>query len=125
MKRATSIFSLFCGVAMLVVWGRLLVTGQVLELQTRPFETMFLLAAEFLTAMSLILAGIGLLTRKSWGLRAELVALGMLLYCTVFYIGVLAQEGNVPAVTFFSVIVLLAAAFSATFVLESAKGGTQ
>lgn len=125
MKKAASIFSLFCGVAMLIVWGSLLATGQVVELQTRPFETMFLLAAEFLTAISLIISGFGLLTGKNWGLRADLAALGMLLYCTVFYVGVLAQEGNLLAVTFFGMIVALTAVFSAKFILESAKGGTQ
>lgn len=125
MKKAASIFSLFCGVAMLIVWGSLLVTGQVVDLQTKPFETVFLLAAEFLTAISLIIAGFGMLTEKKWGLRADLAALGMLLYCTVFSIGVFGQARNIPAAGFFIVIVILAAIFSTVFIIESAKGGAQ
>ena len=95
MKKAASIFSLFCGVSMFVVWGILLVTGRVVELRTEPFGTIFLLGAEFLTSISLLIGGFGLLSSKSWGLRTDLAALGMLLYCTVFSIGVFGQQGNI------------------------------
>jgi len=125
MKKAPSIFSLFCGLAMLATWGFLLAAGQVIELQTSPIATGFLLAAEFLTALALLLGGIGLLTGQSWGLRADLAALGMLLYCTVFSIGVFGQQGNIPATGFFCVIAALAAYFSTKIVLESRSGGAQ
>ena len=125
MIKTTSIFSLFCGIAMLVVWGILLTTGQFIELRTSPFEAVFLLVAEFLTAVSLILGGFGLLTGKSWGLRTDLTALGMLLYCTVYSTGIFGQAGNAPAAGFFVVVAALAATFSTTFILESAKGANQ
>jgi hypothetical protein len=124
MRKKAAIFSLFCGVAMLVVWTILLARGLFVELETSPFKAMFLLAAEFLTAISLIVSGYGLLLGKSWGLRAGLAALGMLLYCTVFSIGALGS-GNPPAAIFFSVIAILAFIFSSQFILESFKGGTQ
>jgi len=120
MKKAASIYSLFCGAAMLAVWGILLATGQVVELRSSPFETVFLLGAEFLTATALIVGGMGLLTGKGWGLRADLAALGMLLYCAVYSIGVFGQTGNAPAAGFFCVITALAALFSATFIREAA-----
>lgn len=125
MKKAASIFSIFCGVSMLAVWGILLSTRQVAELQTEPIGTTFLLGAEFLTAISLLIGGFGLLNDRNWGLRADLAALGMLLYCTVFSIGVFGQQCNLPATSFFIVIATLAAVFSTLFVLESAKGGAQ
>jgi hypothetical protein len=125
MNKATSIFSLFCGIAMLAVWGILLASGQVVELESSPFETVFLLIAEFLTAVSLILSGFGLLTGKTWGIRANLAALGMLLYCTIFSTGVFGQAGNTPAAIFFSLIATLAFFLSTMYVLESAKGGTR
>jgi hypothetical protein len=125
MKKAASIYSLFCGVCMLAVWGILLASGQVVELQTEPFGTIFLLGAEFLTAFSLLIGGVGLLTGRSWGLRADLAALGMLLYCTVFSVGVFGQQGNLPATGFFVVIATMTAIFSTMFILESAKGGAQ
>ena len=125
MIKTASIFSFFCGIAMLAVWGILLATGQFPELRSKPFEARFLLGAEFLTAVSLILGGFGLVTGKSWGLRADLAALGMLLYCAIFSTGTFGQAGNLPATVFFVVISTLAFVFSARFVLESAKGGAQ
>ena len=124
MRITASLFSFFCGFAMLVVWGILLTTGQFIELRTSPFEALFLLAAEFLTAVSLILGGFGLVTGKSWGLRADLAALGMLLYCTIFSTGTLGA-GNPPAAIFFGTIATLAFVFSARFVVESTEGGIQ
>lgn len=110
---------------MLMVWGILLTTGQVVDLRTSPFQAAFLLGAELLTAVVLILGGYGLLTGKNWGLRANLAALGMLLYCAVFSIDVIGQAGNIPPAIFFGVIAALAAAFSGTFIIESTKGGNQ
>ncbi len=115
-------FSFFCGLGMLLTWVVLFITGQVPEMSTQPFHTTFLLAAEFLTAFSLLSAGCGLLTRRRWGLGAELVALGMLVYCAVYSIGVFGQEGNTPATEFFLVIAILALVFSGNFILKSAKG---
>jgi len=74
---------------------------------------------------SIIFGGYGLVTGKSWGLRADLAALGMLLYCTIFSIGTFGQAGNFPAAIFFIVIAILALAFSTRFILESVKGGAQ
>ncbi len=121
MTKASSIFSLFCGVAMLATWGVLLATGQVPELKTAPFETSFLLAAEFITAISLLLGGFGLLAGKNWGLTAEQIALGMLIYCTLFSTGAFSQVGNFPAAVFFAVIATLAAIFSVKFVYQSTR----
>lgn len=58
-------------------------------------------------------------------ITANLAALGMLLYCAVFSIGVMGQAGNIPPAIFFGVIAALAAAFSGTFIIESTKGGNQ
>ncbi len=125
MKRATSIFSLFCGGAMLVVWTVLLATGKVVELKTTPIEAIALLCAEFITATLLILGGLGVLAQKTWGLRTDLVALGALLYSAVYSIGVFSQGGNIPAAIFFVAITVLAVIFSSTNIFESAKGGAQ
>lgn len=125
MEKAASIFSLFCGTAMFAVWGVLLSTGKVPELHTSPLLAAALLAAEFLTALALVLGGFGLLTAKPWGFRADLAALGMLLYCAVYSIGVFGQPGNVPAAGFFVVIATLATVFAASFILESVQGGTR
>ncbi len=122
MKKAAAIFSLFCGVMMLIVWGVLLGAGNVPELKTTPLEAGFLLAAEFLTASSLILGGFGVLSAKTWGAHMDIAALGMLLYCTVYSVGVFSQASNVAAAGFFVVIAILAAVFSASFIVRSKEG---
>ncbi len=123
MKTGAAVFSLFCGMSMLIVWGILLVSKNFTELQSKPFEAIFLLVAEFLTATSLLLVGIGLLTHQSWGLRADLAGLGMLLYCAVYSTGVFGQAGNGPAAGFFAVVAILAAVFSLGFVFKKKEGG--
>ncbi len=122
MKTGAAVFSLFCGTSMLIVWGILLVSKNFNELQSKPFGAIFLLVAEFLTAASLLLGGIGLLTHQRWGLRADQTALGMLLYCTVYSTGVFGQAGNVPAAGFFAVVAILAAVLSLSYIFNIKKG---
>ncbi len=110
MTKASAIFAILMGVLMLIVWGILLLTGQEAEVSAGAPSALSLLAAEFLTAFSLIVGGYGLFARRKWGLCAALVALGMLLYCVIFSIGVFAERGIAPAVAWF-VFVTLAAAF--------------
>jgi hypothetical protein len=112
MTRALSIFSLFCGLGMLGTWGTMFILGKVPELKTAPIGTGFLLAAEFLTAGALLLGGYGLLAHQAWGLRVAAIALGMLLYCSIYSIGVFGQAGNRPATAFFVAIALLTLLFS-------------
>ncbi len=95
-----AVFSILMGCALLGTWAVIFVLGPVPGLASTPFETIFLLVAEALTGLSSIVAGFGLLRRRPWGLDAEFAALGMLLYCTVNYSGVLLQEGNVPVGAF-------------------------
>jgi len=103
MVKIASFFSLFCGTGMLLVWALLLLGDQIPELTTSPIQTIFLLAAEVTTAISLLIGGYGLLTRRHWGLRADLAALGMLTYCAIFSIGVFGHQGNTPAMVFFAI----------------------
>jgi hypothetical protein len=81
------------------------------ELYTSPFSITLLLVAEALTGLSLIVGGYGLLTRRDWGLKLQLVALGMLLYCTIFSCGELGQ-GNLLLAIFFGTVAALAFIFS-------------
>jgi len=73
-------FGIIVGFSMLAQWSFSLATGQVPELQTEPFRIYFHLASEFVTAMGLLVSGIGLLMNKSWGKVGYPVATGMLLY---------------------------------------------
>lgn len=104
--KAAAIFSILMGASLLATWVVLFAVGQVPELSTSPFKTTLLLVAEVLTGLSLIVGGYGLLTRQVWGLKLQLVALGMLLYCTIFSCGELGQ-GNPPVVIFFGTVATL------------------
>lgn len=110
--KAASIYSILMGTALLGTWIVLFLTGGVPELTTSPFETIFLLVAEILTGASLIWSGYGVLAGKKWGASSSLVALGMLLYCSINYSGVLWQQSNVVAAIFMGCVALAAAAFT-------------
>ena len=111
MIKAAAIFSILMGASLLATWVVLFAVGQVPELYTSPFKTTLLLVAEALTGLGLIVGGYGLLTRQVWGLKLQLVALGMLLYCTIFSCGELGQ-GNLLAAIFFGTVATLAFIFS-------------
>ncbi len=100
------VFSILMGCALLGTWAVMFVLGPVPDLAGTPFETIFLLIAEALTGLSSIIAGYGLLRQRRWGLDAEFAALGMMLYCTVNYSGVLLQEGNAPVGAFMAGVAL-------------------
>ena len=111
MTRAAAIFSILMGASLLATWVVLFAVGQVPELYTSPFKTTLLLVAEALTGLSLIVGGYGLLARRVWGIKLQLVALGMLLYCAIFSCGELGQ-GNPLAAIFFGAVATLAFIFS-------------
>ncbi len=103
-------FSLLVGLLMAAQWVFFLVTGQVPELHTAPIRIAFHLVAESVTAVSLMIAGMGLLRKKSWGRSAGLFAHGLLVYTVVVSPGYFAQAGEWPMVAMFCVLVILAAA---------------
>jgi hypothetical protein len=107
MKKTVAIFSILMGTTLIGTWLVLFVIGNVPELATSPLQTGLLLVAEFLTGASLIFGGSGLLARARWGMPLELVALGMLLYVSTYYTGILGQEGNTPAAVFMAVVAVL------------------
>jgi hypothetical protein len=110
MKKTVAIFSILMGVALIGTWIVLFALGNVPELATSPLETGLLLVAEFLTGASLIVGGSGLLVHARWGMPLNLVALGMLLYVSTYYTGILGQEGNAPAAVFMAVVAVLSVA---------------
>ncbi len=103
-------FSLLVGLLMVAQWVFFLVTGQVPELHTEPIRITFHLVAESVTAVSLMIVGMGLLRTKSWGRSAGLFAPGLLVYTAIASPGYFAQTDEWPMVAMFGVLVGLAAA---------------
>jgi hypothetical protein len=103
-----SVFALVVGIGMIGQWIFFLATDQVPELRTEPLRIRFHLAAEFATAIALLVGGIALLTDQAWARWVYLLALGMLLYTLIVSPGYFAQKGQWAFVGMFAVVLLLA-----------------
>jgi hypothetical protein len=103
-----SLYAILVGIGMIGQWSVSLATGRVPELKSEPFRIAFHLAGEFLTAVALIAAGLGLWMGAPWGRAAYLVAGGMLLYTVVVSPGYFAQRREWPMVGVFGVLLVLA-----------------
>jgi hypothetical protein len=101
-----ALFSIAVGVSMLGQWTMFLVTGQTPELETEPIAIMFAIAADSLTALALIFAGVVMFLEKPWARNAYLIAAGMLFYTLVISTGYFAQNGTWIIVVMFGVILV-------------------
>ena len=100
-------YSMVVGILMIIQWGFFLASGQVPELQSEPIRIAFHLAAEFITAITLILAGYLLIKRIAWSKHVALIGAGMLMYTTIVSPGYFAQLGQWPIVIMFLVLIVL------------------
>ncbi|MCX6558994.1 MAG: hypothetical protein NTZ26_00640 [Candidatus Aminicenantes bacterium] len=111
------IFALVVGMLMIGQWAANLATNGIPELATAPLSIGFHLAAEILTALALVLSGLAILKKLSWGRSLFLVAGGMALYSIINSPGYFAQKSQWPMVALFgglffaAVFALMAAAF--------------
>ena len=103
-----AIYAIVVGAGMIGQWLVFLATGQVPELVTEPLRIRFHLAAEFATALALLVGGLALLTGQAWGRWFYLLAMGMLLYTVIVSPGYFAQKGQWAFVGMFAVVLLLA-----------------
>jgi hypothetical protein len=108
MMTFSALYALIVGVLMIGQWVFFLATDQVPEIKTEPIRIRFHIAAEFLTAIALIVGGVGLLTSQSFGVPLYLISMGMLLYTVVVSPGYFAQKGEWPFVGMFAVVLVLA-----------------
>lgn len=106
--RFTGWYSIIVGVMMLAQWIFFISTGQVPEFQTAPWAIAFHLAAEAVTALALIVSGVGLLRGAAWARTTAFVALGMLTYTVIVSPGYFAQQGVWPLVAMFLLLLVLA-----------------
>jgi hypothetical protein len=102
------IYGIVVGVLMFIQWLFFLVTGQVPELQSEPWRITLHLAAEFVTAVGLVIAGTGILRRAAWAPVVYLVFTGMLVYSVIASPGYFAQQGQWALVGMFAVLLILA-----------------
>jgi hypothetical protein len=102
------IFAIVVGIGMIGMWSVSYFTNQIPELETEPVRIKFHLAAEFVTAIVLLAAGISLLTGQHWAIETYLISMGMLFYTVIVSPGYFAQKGQWAYVVMFAVILVLA-----------------
>lgn len=66
MKTAIGILYAFNGLSMLIVWPILIINNQAPEIQTNLVYMSFHLTSEFITAVSCLITGTGLILKKRW-----------------------------------------------------------
>lgn len=115
------IYSVLIGLMMIGLWFSLLLTKKVPELKSANYAPKLIayhIVAEFLTAIMLIISGIGLFLVSDWARILSAISLGMLLYSVINSPGKYAHEKNLPMVIVFTTItVLTIAAIISLFIL--------
>lgn len=104
----TAIFAITVGVLMIGQWAFFYLSNQIPELRSEPYRIAFHIAGELITAVGLIVAGVGLLMGGAWAEWLILLALGMLLYTIIVSPGYFAQRGQWPLVGMFALLFILA-----------------
>ncbi|MDM7999768.1 MAG: hypothetical protein QUS33_07150 [Dehalococcoidia bacterium] len=102
-----AIYAILVGVAMIAQWSLSYATRKIPELRTEPIRIRFHIAGEAATALSLVAAGIGLLSSQGWGCTLYLVAMGMLFYTAMVSPGYFAQQGKWQWTVVFAVLIAL------------------
>ena len=114
-------YGMIVGILMILQWTFSIVAGSVPEFQTEPWRIGFHLAAEFCTAIMLILGGVTVLRSAVWGRTILLIGLGMVIYSEIVSPGYFAQLGGWPMVAMF--IVLLGGAIWSVLILVQENRG--
>ena len=103
-------YSVLIGLMIIGLWISLLLKNRVPELQPASYAPRLItyhILAEFLTAIVLIISGVGLFLDSDWARTLSALSLGMLLYTVINSPGKYAHENNLPMVAMFTVITIL------------------
>ena len=116
LRRTAAGYTIIVGLAMIGLWIMLLMTGQDPQLQTElrtiPIAISMAITSDFLTAAVLIAAGFGLIMNSEWAAKVFLLAMGFLFYSVVNAAGLYGQRGDIPFISMFAVIFVLAVVFT-------------
>jgi hypothetical protein len=89
---------------MIAQWTFSILAGGVPEFQSEPWRIAFHLAAEFTTAILLIVGGIAALKAIPWSKQALMFGLGMVIYSEIVSPGYFAQLGQWMFVAMFAIL---------------------
>lgn len=120
-KKTIAIFSIIVGIAMIGIWIIQLSTGQALELETAPIEIALAITADWMTAIVLLISGVGLFLERNWAFKLYLFSLGMLVYSVLISSGYFGQLGNLTFVVLFVILFILSTIFMVFNVFQKTK----
>lgn len=100
-----AIYAIIIGTGMIGQWSVSYATKRIPELQSEPIRIWFHIAAEMVTAIMLVAAGIALLATASWAPKLYFISIGMLFYTAIVSPGYFAQQGNKIWVLIFALII--------------------
>ena len=106
-SKFASIYAVAVGALMIIMWSFFIVSGLVPEFQTKPAEILLHIVAEMLTALLLLVSGVLVLRRITWGNLTLLVAIGMLFYTMIVSPGYYIQNGTGAFVVMFALLLAL------------------
>lgn len=101
----SALFGFVVGLAMIGQWTHLYLTNHIPELKDEPIRIRFHMAAELVTALGLMISGIGLLLGLGWSKNLYLISLGMLFYTAIVSPGYFAQNGDWKWLGMFAAII--------------------
>jgi hypothetical protein len=104
-----SLYAMVMGLVIMVVWISLYASKGIPELYTIPIETGLHIAADIVTAATLITGSMGLIRKHRWGFKVYLLSTGMLLYTLIMSAGYFSQEGICIIVALFAGLIALTA----------------
>ena len=110
-------YGILVGALMFAQWTFSILAGDVPEFQNAPWEIAFHLAAEFSTAMMLVLGGIAMLRSLACSRTVLLLGLGMVIYSEIVSPGYFAQRNQWGFVAMFGVL-LFGALWSSMLLLK-------
>ena len=113
-------YGLLVGILMIAQWTFSIAAGDVPEFHTAPWEIAFHLAAEFSTAIVLIVGGITALRSVPWSRTILLLGLGMVIYSEIVSPGYFAQRDQWPFVLMFALL-FCGAAWSVVILLSRSE----
>ena len=119
----SAIFSILIGFTMFAQWAFFLLTGNVPEVKTEPARVWLHITAEWITAILLVVSGIGLILLTPWSLAMAFLAHGMLIYTVIQSPGYFAHKKVWPLVGMFAVFLILAVVSTGMLFSQVLRGG--
>jgi len=106
-KKTASIYMLFVGCMIILLWTFLSSTNNVPEFESEAINISFHITAEIITAALLLISGIGMLQNKRWSKNLSFISLGTLLYTIINSSGYYAQRSEMQFLLMFGILLVL------------------